>query len=253
MNIFWFRRDLRLDDNAGLYHALKSGEKVQCIFIFDKSILSKLEDKADARVSFIHDQISRLQKELNALGSSIWVYHSTPAECFTELIKKNNIKNIYTNHDYEPYARQRDASISQLVGKAGIGFHTFKDQVIFEKDEVLKDDGKPYTVFTPYKNKWYKKLKDFYLKAYPTQNYFHQLILINDLYIQPCILKHQMILIIHMSYQLQSYHHHHQRHRYIHYQHCMISHLDIVIISMRWIFYYNNIRYYVMVFIQNIY
>ena len=88
MNIFWFRRDLRLEDNAGLYHALKSGEKVQCIFIFDKSILSKLEDKADARVSFIHEQITRLQKELNALGSSIWVYHSTPAECFTELIKK---------------------------------------------------------------------------------------------------------------------------------------------------------------------
>ncbi len=174
MNIFWFRRDLRLEDNAGLYHALKSGEKVQCIFIFDKSILSKLEDKADARVTFIHDQITRLQKELNALGSSIWVYHSTPAECFTELIKNNTIKNIYTNHDYEPYAKQRDASVAELVGKAGIGFHTYKDQVIFEKDEVLKDDGKPYTVFTPYKNKWYKKLTDYYLKAYPTETYFKQ-------------------------------------------------------------------------------
>lgn len=172
MNIFWFRRDLRLEDNAGLYHALKSGDTVQCIFIFDKNILSKLDDRSDARVTFIHDQITRLHSELKDLGSSLWVFYDTPQHCFESLLSTYTIKNVYTNHDYEPYARQRDAEISAILEKHQVKFNTFKDQVIFEKDEVLKDDGKPYTVFTPYKNKWYKKLKSYYLKAYPTEKYF---------------------------------------------------------------------------------
>lgn len=172
MNIFWFRRDLRLEDNAGLYYALKDKEPVQCIFIFDKNILDQLEDKKDARVSFIYDQVSRLQSELSSLGSQLWVYYSTPEEVFTDLIKTYSIKKVYTNHDYEPYAQVRDQSIKQLLNDSNISFDTYKDHVIFEKEEVLKDDGKPYTVFTPYKNKWYKKLTDFYLSSYPTEKYF---------------------------------------------------------------------------------
>lgn len=174
MIIFWFRRDLRLEDNAGLYHALKSDEHVQCIFIFDKSILDQLEDKDDARVEFIFDQTQRLKKELQALGSDLLLFHSTPNEVFTTLSKEQTISAVYTNHDYEPYAKKRDLEIFELLSKKNIGFYTFKDQVIFEKDEILKDDGKPYTIFTPYKNKWYKKLNADYLKSYPTENYFQQ-------------------------------------------------------------------------------
>lgn len=172
MNIFWFRRDLRLEDNAGLYYALKDNEPVQCIFIFDKNILNQLDDKKDARVSFIYDQVTRLQKELSSIGSQLWIYYSTPAEVFSDLIKTYSIKKVYTNHDYEPYAQVRDQSIKQLLNDGGVVFNTYKDHVIFEKEEVLKDDGKPYTVFTPYKNKWYKKLTDFYLSSYPSEKYF---------------------------------------------------------------------------------
>ena len=175
MNIFWFRRDLRLEDNAGLYHALKSGEKVQCIFIFDNVILNQLEDKDDARVEFIFDQTQRLKSELQNLGSDLWIYYSTPSEVLTSISNDHTIKAVYTNHDYEPYAKKRDLEIFELLDKKSIAFYTYKDQVIFEKDEILKDDGKPYTIFTPYKNKWYKKLTEYYLKSYPTEKYFQHL------------------------------------------------------------------------------
>lgn len=175
MNIFWFRRDLRLNDNAGLYHALKSGE-VQCIFIFDKNILNKLDDKNDARVSFIYDQVLRLKQELNELGSDLKVYYSEPIEVFNKLSKESEIKSVYCNHDYEPYAITRDNTIAELLSKKNILFNTFKDQCIFEKLEVCKDDGKPYTVFTPYKNKWYAKLNDFYLRAYQNEKYLDRFI-----------------------------------------------------------------------------
>ena len=166
--VFWFRRDLRLQDNAGLYRALKSNKNVICIFIFDSTILDKLEDKADARVEFILDALHHLQNQLVELGTSLLVFHGNPVEIY----KKLNPKAVYTNHDYEPYARQRDEAIQSLLQQKGITFHTFKDQVIFEKDEVLKDDGKPYTVFTPYSRKWKSLLKPFYLKSYPTEKYF---------------------------------------------------------------------------------
>lgn len=175
MNVFWFRRDLRLEDNAGLYHSLRLKEKTQCIFIFDKTILSKLEDKDDARVSFIYDQVVRLKTELEALGSTLLVYHSTPIEVFEELANTQKISTVICNHDYEPYAKQRDEEIKNYLAKHRISFLSYKDQVIFEKDEVLKDDGKPYTVFTPYKNKWLNKLNNFYLSSYPTQKYFNNL------------------------------------------------------------------------------
>lgn len=172
MNIFWFRRDLRLSDNAGLYHALKSGKPVQCIFIFDKNILDKLEDKTDARVSFIFDCIEKLKNDLQSLGSSLWVYYSTPLEVFKKLNSEYNLEAVYCNHDFEPYALERDAQVKDFLLNNKIQFNTYKDHVIFEKEEVLKDDGKPYTVYTPYKNKWLKKLNSFYLSSYPNENYF---------------------------------------------------------------------------------
>lgn len=170
--VFWFRRDLRLQDNAGLYHALKSGDPVLPIFIFDTHILGKLPDKADARVAFIHKTITELSEHLSAQGSSLKVLHATPLEAFKELAKDYTITNVYTNHDYEPAAIERDASVKHFLESKGIGFHTYKDQCIFEKNEVTKDDGKPYTVFTPYSRKWKAAMTDFYIKPYPTKKYF---------------------------------------------------------------------------------
>lgn len=168
--VFWFRRDLRLRDNAALYYALKENKNVLPIFIFDAVILDKLEDKKDSRVDFIHTTLQSLHEELQGLGSSLLVVHSNPVDFF----KSIQPKNVYTNHDYEPYARQRDEAVAVILKKKNSELKKFKDQVIFEKDEVLKDDGKPYTVFTPYSRKWKAKLNAFYLKSYPTEKYFHR-------------------------------------------------------------------------------
>ena len=175
LSIFWFRRDLRLSDNAGLYHALRSGNNVQCIFIFDTNILNRLEDRSDRRVNFIHHELEDLNRQLQALGSSLVTFYATPEAAFTELCSQFAVEKVFTNHDYEPYAIKRDDTIRKLLQKSGITFHTFKDQVIFEKDEVLKDDGSPYTVFTPYKNKWLKTVQPFHYKSYPTEKYFDAL------------------------------------------------------------------------------
>lgn len=172
VSIFWFRRDLRLDDNAGLYHALRSGNPVLPIFIFDENILSKLEDKADRRVDFIHRTLEELKGQLRNLGSDLLVFHGTPLEVYKKLLSDYSVKAVYNNHDYEPYAQDRDKQIEELLNENGASFHTFKDQCIFEKDEVLKDDGKPYTVYTPYSKKWKAKVYDFYLSSYPTEKYF---------------------------------------------------------------------------------
>lgn len=175
LSIFWFRRDLRLSDNAGLYHALRSGNKVQCIFIFDTNILNRLEDRSDRRVNFIHHELEDLNRQLQALGSSLLTFYATPEAAFTEICSQFSVEKVFTNHDYEPYAIKRDDTIRKQLQKSGITFHTFKDQVIFEKDEVLKDDGSPYTVFTPYKNKWMKTVQSFHYKSYPTEKYFDAL------------------------------------------------------------------------------
>jgi deoxyribodipyrimidine photo-lyase len=175
VSIFWFRRDLRLNDNAGLYHALKSGNPVLPLFIFDKEILDKLEDKDDARVTFIYQAVEQLNKELQQQDSSLLVLYDKATQAWDKIIKEHNIAAVYTNHDYEPYATQRDNAIKEKLSKHNIGFNTFKDQVIFEKDEVVKDDGKPYTVYTPYQRKWYSTLNPFYLKAYPTEKYLKNL------------------------------------------------------------------------------
>jgi deoxyribodipyrimidine photo-lyase len=182
INIFWFRRDLRLHDNAGLYQALKSGLPVLPIFIFDTNILQKLEDKNDARVSFIYQNIARLSNELTALGSSIFVEYGDPETVFKNLLEKYEIKTVYTNHDYEAYALDRDAKVEALLQQKNILFRTFKDQVIFEKQEVVKKDGQPYTVFTPYSRRWKELLQSrmngeelYYLKSYSTEKYFNHL------------------------------------------------------------------------------
>ncbi len=173
LNIFWFRRDLRLHDNAGLYHALKNNNPVLPIFIFDKTILDKLENKADRRVEFIYAALEELQLSLVKMGTSVEVFYSTPSQAFSELIGKYKIEKVFTNHDYEPYARERDNTITQLLNSHGASLHTFKDQVIFEKGEVIKDNRQPYTVFTPYSRKWKAVLKDFHLQAYPSEKYFN--------------------------------------------------------------------------------
>jgi deoxyribodipyrimidine photo-lyase len=171
INIMWFRRDLRLKDNAALYHALKAGLPVLPIFIFDTEILDQLEDRTDARVSFIHAALQEMQTALLELGSSLEVLHGKPLDCFKALIKKYSIATVYCNHDYEPSAIQRDAAIAAYLDSQHVAYQSYKDQVILEKDEVLKDDGKPYTVFTPYSRKWKSKLTDFHLKAYPVEQY----------------------------------------------------------------------------------
>ena len=171
ISIFWFRRDLRLDDNAGLYFALKENEDVLPIFIFDAYILNELEDKNDRRVDFIHQCILELQQQLREIGSSIKVFCSTPLQAFKELSQTYVLKNVYTNHDYEPRAIERDEEIKKFLLEIKCEVKTFKDQVIFEKDDVLKDDGKPYTIFTPYSRKWKAKLTEGSYKSFATEKH----------------------------------------------------------------------------------
>ncbi|MEO5912160.1 MAG: deoxyribodipyrimidine photo-lyase [Pelobium sp.] len=171
--IFWFRRDLRLNDNAGLYHALKSGYKVLPLFIFDKNILNELEDEDDARVTFIHQQLEELKTNIQKHHSFLIIKYGEPFAIWEKLISEYDLKAVYTNHDYEPYAFARDEQLNQFFTSQDISFYTNKDQCIFEKSEVVKDDGNPYVVFTPYKRKWLAKLNEFYIKPYPTEKYFH--------------------------------------------------------------------------------
>ncbi|MEM0543298.1 deoxyribodipyrimidine photo-lyase [Flavobacterium sp. j3] len=170
MNIFWFRRDLRLDDNVGLFHALNSGIEVLPVFIFDEDILSQLPAD-DARVTFIHQQLEKIQNQLQKIGKSLAVFHGKPIEIFKQLITENSIKTVYTNHDYEPYARKRDLDLYHLFKDKGIEFKTSKDQVIFEKSEVVKDDGTPYVVYTPYSNKWKENFKKIQVTFYKSEEY----------------------------------------------------------------------------------
>lgn len=160
INIFWFRRDLRLNDNIGLHYALQDGKAVLAIFIFDKHILDKLEDKDDARVNFLHDRIAELSKQLQKYGSSLRVFYGNPREVFEQLINDYQIDGVYTNRDYEPYAKERDSEIDAFLKIKNIGFYTFKDQVIFEKSEILTDAGDFYKVFTPFKRKWIQAFEE---------------------------------------------------------------------------------------------
>jgi deoxyribodipyrimidine photo-lyase len=170
ITIFWFRRDLRLHDNAALWSALKSGNPVLPIFIFDKTILDLLPKK-DARVEFIHQEIAAMKAALESKGSSLRLFYGTPNEVFKQLTEEYSISEVWTNRDYEPYAQVRDKAIFELLQEKNIAFKGAKDHVIFEKDEVTKDDKKPYTVFTPYSRKWKATLKPYHYKAYPNEKY----------------------------------------------------------------------------------
>ena len=174
VSVCWFRRDLRLEDNAALYHALKSPWPVVPIFIFDHNILDKLEDKADRRVDFIHRALAHIQDALVQKGSTLEVFYGQPLQVFTQLLKKYSIQQVFANHDYEQYAIDRDEQVRALLKVNNATLHTSKDQVIFEKEEVVKEDGKPYTVFTPYSRKWKSVLNDVYLQSYPSEQLSHQ-------------------------------------------------------------------------------
>ena len=154
--MFWFRRDLRLDDNVGLYHAIKNETKVVSIFIFDVDILNRLP-KEDSRVCFLHQQIEELNQQLAESNKKIHVYHGKPIDIFRKILSANAVHAVYTNRDYEPYSTQRDAEIKALLSENDVTFSTFKDHVIFEQDEVVKSDGTPYRVYTPYSRVWLDK------------------------------------------------------------------------------------------------
>lgn len=159
INIFWFRRDLRFIDNTGLYYALKEDKKVLPIFIFDKNILDKLSNKEDARVEFIHSTIMDMNKKLATKNGGIRTFHSTPIEAYKQLLNEFDIDAVYTNRDFEPYAKQRDEEVEKLLKENGIGFFSFKDHVIYEKEEIVSGNGTFYKVFTPYSKTWKEKYK----------------------------------------------------------------------------------------------
>lgn len=159
INIFWLRRDLRLDDNRALNIALNSGLPVLPVFIFDTDIIDELPPD-DPRISFIHETLSSVNMALRKEGSSVYSLRGTPVDIWDRLVKSFDINAVFTARDYEPYAIQRDNAIEQLLRKSEISFFRIKDQVIFEEGEILKPDKKPYTIFTPYRNSWLKKLND---------------------------------------------------------------------------------------------
>ena len=176
VNIFWFRRDLRLDDNVGFYNALKSEHPVLPIFIFDEEILKKLP-KDDARITFIYETLQKMRSKLEDKNtSSIAMFHGEPATIYKNLLEKYNIDTVFTNRDYEPYAKDRDDKIQQLLNDNNIKFKTFKDQVIFEQNEVTKKDGLPYVVYTPYMKVWKEQFKTHTLDFYYTSSFLKNLI-----------------------------------------------------------------------------
>ena len=158
LSVFWFRRDLRIEDNMALHHALISGFPVLTIFIFDQNILQALPAN-DPRVSFIYNTLQYIHNALSKRGSSLLCLIGDPLKILGELIRKYEIAGLYFNKDYEPYALERDTSVKEMLEKNNISVHSFKDQVIFEQNEIIKDDGKPYTVYTPYKKKWLHRFR----------------------------------------------------------------------------------------------
>jgi len=168
INIFWFRRDLRLEDNCGLFHALNSDNIVLPIFIFDKNILHKLQPD-DARVSFIHQELENINHQLSKFDSKLSVFHGNPSDIFKELQEKYTIETVFTNHDYEPYGIQRDLEIEKNLSSNQINLKTFKDQVIFEKNEIVKKDGSAYKVYTPFSKKWIEAYQFKGLQFFPSE------------------------------------------------------------------------------------
>ena len=169
LNLFWFRRDLRLIDNHGLYEALQSELPVLPIFIFDTNILDKLENKEDKRVDFIFQALEKLNEYLEKQGKSIQIFYGKPLEIYENLSQQYEIGNVFCNEDYEPYAIKRDQDIKDFLASKNINFYQFKDQVIFQKDEIVKADGKPYTVYTPYSRQWLLKFNDQNLEFFSSE------------------------------------------------------------------------------------
>lgn len=174
-SLVWFRRDLRDFDHAALYHALKASEQVYCVFVFDTSILDWLQNKEDRRVEFIWECVSELKLALQNQGGDLIVKYGKAIDVLPELAKELLINAVFFNHDYEPSAIQRDAQVAAQLKSEATDMHSFKDQVLFEKNEILNLSNKPYKVFTPYRNAVLKKLDDFYLKAYPVNRYIARL------------------------------------------------------------------------------
>ena len=169
VTIFWFRRDLRLNDNVGLYEALRGDHTVLPIFIFDSDILEKLPED-DARVTFIHDTLQNIQSTLKEEhNSSIAMFHGKPIDIFKHLVDSYDIGAVYTNHDYEPYAKARDEKVASFLNENHIEFKTFKDQVVFEKNEIVKKDGNPYMVYTPYMKLWKSTFRILDFKDFPSE------------------------------------------------------------------------------------
>lgn len=156
LSIFWFRRDLRLDDNTALINSLKSGFPVLPVFIFDTEIITELE-RTDARITFIYNSLQAINNELKKYNSAVKIFVGSPLDVWKTIIEQYEIEAVFVNRDYEPYSMSRDANLKTFLQAKGINFFEYKDQVIFEKNEIVKEDGNPYTVFTPYKNKWLQK------------------------------------------------------------------------------------------------
>lgn len=190
--LFWHRRDLRIEDNHGLYKALTSGLKVIPVFIFDNTILSKLKSD-DQRVIFIHQYIQKLKNHYQSFGSDLRVYHGNPTELIPHLTTKYKVEKVFTNRDYEPNALKRDQEVYESLSKLNVEFIGAKDHVIFEKNEVLKDDGKPYTVFTPYSRKWKSLLTEDHLKTFETLNFIQNL--------QPFTDKSPLISLVELGFE----------------------------------------------------
>jgi deoxyribodipyrimidine photo-lyase len=167
----WFRRDLRAFDNAALHAALTQSERVHCVFVFDREILDVLDDKADRRVEFIWESIVELRAALESLGGGLHVIYDHARDAIPRLAQTLDVDAVFTNHDYEPQAVERDAHVARQLKLKGITFESRKDHVIFEKDEVLTGAGKFFSVFTPYKNAWLKRLEAFYVKPYPIEKH----------------------------------------------------------------------------------
>ncbi|MBD3223288.1 MAG: deoxyribodipyrimidine photo-lyase [Caldithrix sp.] len=181
LNVFWFRRDLRLEDNKGLFYALQDGLPVLPLFIFDTDILDDLKDKQDKRVQFIHQSLQNIQAQLREQDSSLMILHGQPLAVWAAMVKNLNINKVYTNHDYEPYATQRDQSLAQLLNDNGIEFVSHKDQVVFEKNEVLTKNDQPYMVFTPYKNRWMDQVNARAIAAYSSEKKLDRLMKLSPL------------------------------------------------------------------------
>ena len=180
ISICWFRRDLRIHDNNAFFQALNGENSVLPLFIYDSDILDSLPNKEDARLAFIHEQLVSLNKILTKNGSSVYTSYGKPLEVFEKLSKEFDIKTIYCNKDYEPYARQRDAEILAFAERNQIKFLSYKDQVIFEESEIMKADGKPYTIYTPYSKIWKQKFFSQEIPKFASQDVLSNLVQNNE-------------------------------------------------------------------------